>query len=99
MEPKLIAIAIWGFASGLALIPVYTCVHRAVVTSYNPAGTIARTLLVMLVATLLACFALGALMLGAGFLFGLLPLRGEVPYFAWSFVAGGLLIRALIEVR
>lgn len=91
--------AIWGLLTGLALIPAYERAHFSILRIWNPVGSFLRTLVVMLLATLVACTAAGLLILVPGYLIGIVPLRENAPYFGWAFLAGGLAARIYIEWR
>lgn len=94
-----LVVALLGLLAGLAIIPVYEGVHRWFVRTWNPAGSFHRVVVVMLVVTIVACFAAGLLIIGPGYLLGLIPLRENTLYFVWAFAAGGIVMRGFVEWR
>lgn len=96
--PQVIA-CILGLVTGLAFIPVYEAAHFGFLRIWSPAGTKLRILVVMLLATLSACIASAILILLPGYLIGILPSHENAPYFGWPFLIGGLISRAIIELR
>lgn len=99
MGDFVLIVILFGFFTGLAFIPAYEWAHFRIIRVWSPYGSILRTLLVLLLATLVACVASAAVIFVPAYLIGIVPLRENTPYFGWSFATGGLTMRALMELR
>lgn len=99
MRPDLVLahfdVAVVGFVIGIFFLPIYEAVYwRVARYARGDLSTDNRSQAIVMLATILACTFSGAVLLGALYVFGLLPLGKKAPVFFWFWLFGAALFRA-----